>query len=918
MQVDDAYLEAAVRLGFLERSEVRALLEEGRGAHVEPRRLLLDRGQLSEAQDQAILAEVVPGLATDFDLESDPVVGLETHWSTRRPSADPPTTPPIEIEPASAPEFARLTETADDSRGPERPAPPPAPRVPATVSEFDLEEEVTATFEGPAPERPEWLLAREEELRRGPGGVTIPMPQLRPPSTDPPAPERPRTGPIPRPRSGPIPRPKTDAILAQGAVPGAGVPPTTVRPRPPAPAPSGAPPPPPTTLRERPGTPVPAPGPRKTGGIPRAPGQADGPSRLAPPRAGPCDETFIHGTAPRERLVESLSPADGDKTDTYEGGGRHTNRYSADTSVPTGVQVSGPDLLFLGTAAKYEFGKVIGRGGMGEVTVATDRFLRRNVAIKTLLTPDRPDVRAKFLHEAKLTGQLEHPNIVPVHEVGTDADGRPFMAMKRIKGRSLRDILRSLADGTPTGLELDDVGDTTAGAVSGMTRLTARSRSRRSQPLVIRPNVRHAPDPEPEEPNEPDPLLVLNKLLDAFKKVCDAAAYAHNRKIIHRDIKPANIMVGEFGEVQLMDWGISKVHGKPELAAMDESGEAFVLPDLEGLRTGHGTVKGTPAYMAPEQARGEIDKIDHRTDIYALGGVLYSILTLEAPIERGNPQEMLARAARAQFVRPSERAPNRVIPRELEAVVMKAMHRDPKSRYQSALELRGEVDAYLHGRMLNAAKYAAWELVRRWARRHRRRLVLTLVALPIAIGLAFGGIYFGFRSIHEARVRSEEQRLARAEAVIAETEAEREESARELSQARLIQAGLRYREARSRRVEAEKLTFDPERPESWFEAWIPYLLELAQAIRISPVAQAGWSRELGDAVRDLARKAETAGDWLLAEQITQDGLAWGVLARDEAEAGLARARTTRAEVEARDRKRLDEALERIREAERGR
>jgi serine/threonine protein kinase len=233
-------------------------------------------------------------------------------------------------------------------------------------------------------------------------------------------------------------------------------------------------------------------------------------------------------------------------------------------------------------ADQYELGDEIARGGMGVVYRATDTALGREVAVKVLQERFAPDSGAarRFLDEGRITGQLQHPAIPPVHGVGTLPDGRPFLAMKLIKGRTLAEDLT----------------------------------------------------------DRPDPSHDRGRFLADFEKVCQAVGYAHAHRVIHRDPKPANVMVGNFGEVQVMDWGLAKVLRPPgggprPPAPTDETlgTEIRTTRGSDDLHTQAGSMLGTPAFMPPEQAGGELDRIDERSDVFGLGAMLCVILTGEPP-----------------------------------------------------------------------------------------------------------------------------------------------------------------------------------------------------------------------------------------------------------------------------------------------
>ena len=291
--------------------------------------------------------------------------------------------------------------------------------------------------------------------------------------------------------------------------------------------------------------------------------------------------------------------------------------------------VSEPDF----SAKKYTFVKELGRGGMGAVCLAEDRELDRLVAIKVLNTPEiTEDVRNRMVREAQIIARLEHPGIVPVHDVGTLPDGRIFYAMKYVRGSRLDEYA---AQGAP-----------------------------------------------------------LRDRLRKFQAVCDAVAFAHAHGVIHRDLKPQNIMIGSFGEVLLLDWGVAKIRDDPRSSAFPETME--------------GTVIGTRHYMSPEQARGEIDQLDERSDIYALGAVLYSLL---------NDQPKVSKAAHA--------------------ICSKATADAKDQRYATASELSADVGHLLDAEPVSAYRENAFEKVSRWVGKNRFLVLLVLAYLLMRIFLIF-------------------------------------------------------------------------------------------------------------------------------------------------------------------------------------
>jgi len=327
------------------------------------------------------------------------------------------------------------------------------------------------------------------------------------------------------------------------------------------------------------------------------------------------------------------------------------------------------------TGGRYDDIGLLGRGGMGEVRRVRDRDLGRTLAMKIASSRvmTKPGALARFIEEAQVSAQLQHPGITPVHEFGSLPDGRFYFTMQEVRGRTLDNVISEVHAASG--------GERWEAARSGWT---------------------------------------FRRLVDAFLRVCEAVAYAHERGVIHRDIKPENIMVGAHGEVLVLDWGIAKVTGRRDLAA--EQGE--LAPDWGDLivtdrsrdsaqATRMGSVAGTPAYMPPEQALGHIDRIDVRSDIYALGAVLYELLSGRAPyvgssarqvlqmVRSGRP-EPVGRQARAVdtfgFDAPQSDAPEGPpLPEELTAACDRAMARDPRDRFQSAAQLAQVVRDWLDG-----------------------------------------------------------------------------------------------------------------------------------------------------------------------------------------------------------------------------
>ncbi|MGE0431458.1 MAG: bifunctional serine/threonine-protein kinase/formylglycine-generating enzyme family protein [Planctomycetota bacterium] len=353
-------------------------------------------------------------------------------------------------------------------------------------------------------------------------------------------------------------------------------------------------------------------------------------------------------------------------------------------SIAQDVGVGPLSLTQRGSAQKYHVVNEIARGGMGAVFRVIDSDIRRPIAMKVMIgdLSDRHRVM-RFLEEVQVTGQLEHPGIPPVHDVGLDEAGNLFFTMKLVSGEPLSDIIRRLRKGRP---------------YRGFN--------------------------------------VLARRLQLFLRVCEAVAFAHSRGVIHRDIKPSNIMVGDYGEVQVMDWGLARLIGREARPAVGGAGE--VLTDRREMGddlTLDGTVAGTPTYMPPEQARGEIDALDERSDIWSLGALLYELLTFQPPVTGESHIHVLKKVIDGDIVPPRERAPALEIPRELEAIVMRAMTPRKAGRYRSVAQMQEEVQHFLDGETISHVRYSGWERVRKALRRNRAFVAggLTVVVLALIV-----------------------------------------------------------------------------------------------------------------------------------------------------------------------------------------
>ena len=364
----------------------------------------------------------------------------------------------------------------------------------------------------------------------------------------------------------------------------------------------------------------------------------------------------------------------------------------------------------------FKLREEIGRGGIGRVLLAFDSELGREVAIKELLprfsssgsaSEDgkvtrtvRSPAELRFLDEARITAQLEHPGIVPVHQLGQKADGRIYYAMRLVRGQTLTDAIRG------------------------------------------------------------KPLNGRLEVLPQFTELCHAIAYAHSRGVVHRDLKPDNVMLGEFGETLAVDWGLARVRGKQDSRMANLVEEMDKIREDAGSKTVEGVAVGTPAYMPPEQAAGELDQIDERSDVYSLGAILYEILCGRPPHLGKSVVEVLSKVFEGNIVNPLVREPE--ASPELAAICMRALGREREDRYASAQELAEDVRRFQVGKLVHAHTYSIRELLWRWIRRHRAALAVATAMLAIALGVWW---YRGWTD-DSARARQEETRRARVAAEV--------------------------------------------------------------------------------------------------------------------------------------------------------
>lgn len=358
-----------------------------------------------------------------------------------------------------------------------------------------------------------------------------------------------------------------------------------------------------------------------------------------------------------------------------------------------------PSTTVDGDTPRFALAGRLGQGSQGVVFALKDRDCQRTVALKSMngREADQDDV-ARFLHEVQVTAQLEHPGVVPVHDVGVLPDGTLFYTMKRVEGMVLSEWLVGRAGAEAHRFEV----------------------------------------------------------LQLFLKLCDTMAFAHSRGVIHRDLKPRNVMVGTYGEVLVMDWGLAKVLGRED--PLLRPGSDVKLSPAADHETMEGTAVGTPAYMSPEQARGDLSAVDHRADVYALGILLYEMLANASPYVRGDIKRTVRQVIDGQWTPLDAHAPMRNLPRRLVAVVHKAMALRPEDRYQHVSAIAADLRAYIAGEAVSAHHETTIERLARLFERHRRGIRWTSAGiaalLAVLAGLLWWQSHRDDRQVDELRIEA--------------------------------------------------------------------------------------------------------------------------------------------------------------------
>lgn len=360
----------------------------------------------------------------------------------------------------------------------------------------------------------------------------------------------------------------------------------------------------------------------------------------------------------------------------------------------------------------YDFLGMLGKGAMGLVHLARDRDLQRKVAYKQLLGKDNSIATARFLREAQITAQLDHPNIVPIYGMEAQSDGSLAYSMKLVQGKTFKTLM----------------AETRAFYDQGQ---------------------------------QPDLDHDLSQLLENFLKVCDAVAYAHNKGVIHRDLKPANLMLGRYNEVYVMDWGIARVM-REDPNTQDATALDWIQPPLvEGEEMGEttqlGQILGTPRYMSPQQAAGKNAHLDGRSDLFSLGLILFELITLKPAFTATSQVELLKKVLKAEKEPWRAYAAHRQIPTELMAIVDKATERKPEQRYDSVKAFSEDLRRFLRGEAPVVRPDNVWRRGVRWVGRHRE---LSLMILLSVLLCASGAVIWELGDRQQKLVQSRQREAA--------------------------------------------------------------------------------------------------------------------------------------------------------------
>jgi lipoprotein NlpI len=524
---------------------------------------------------------------------------------------------------------------------------------------------------------------------------------------------------------------------------------------------------------------------------------------------------------PTGLFVPTQVPGPADRTDlsrkhTHPAAGAATGEYvepkPAVHEPPAAATGPTAERTVPGEIGHYAPKKFHAKGGMGEIFVAEDTVIGRSVALKRMLRGARPEQVERFLVEARITGQLEHPGVVPVHELGVDDKGQPYYVMKFVHGQTLKGIIAAYHASSPTG----------------------------------------------DVPREVQQL----RLLQVFVDLCQTVGYAHSRGVLHRDLKPENVMLGSYGETLVLDWGLAKIVGQPEGAAASAPDSPFGHLSYSGISTDTmaGSIMGSPAYMSPEAAEGMNKAMDPLSDIYLLGATLYEILTGQAPRGGVGALELIKKARTEPPTPPRKIKPD--IPRPLEAICLKAIAHRKEDRYPTALALAEDMQRYLAGEPVTAYPEGPLERAWRCAKKHRRAIGRSAAVLLVIGVAAFG--FFKWRQLEqqwaeERRQKDEEIRLSKEREL---KEAQQAQRLKDINQARKDMAEfhrladeMRYYAANSNPVAERAPYFDPRKAEAVGQAALARAKGLGPELeRLALTAdQTDYKNELYDLVLMMAQ-----------------------------------------------------------------
>lgn len=382
-------------------------------------------------------------------------------------------------------------------------------------------------------------------------------------------------------------------------------------------------------------------------------------------------------------------------------------------------------------APRYQILRPLAKGGLGEVYIANDSELNREVALKEIQAKfaDNENSRLRFMLEAEVTGGLEHPGIVPIYGLGQYDDGRPFYAMRFIKGDSLKEASDRFHDRSQ---ETDQSPNTATKDLDPAENATTHLDKTKVQSGNSVSNEKSEAGSIETSPNSAAYNGVeFRKLLGRFVDVCQAIEYAHSRGVLHRDLKPGNIMLGKYGETLVVDWGLAKAKTRDESNKTEDETTLVPRSSSGSSHTMLGSAIGTPAFMPPEQAAGRLEELGPSSDVYSLGATLYYMLTGKSPFKADSVDHLLEHVKRGEFEAPV--LVNRSIPKPLSAICVKAMATAQTDRYHSTTELAEDIERWMADEPVAIYREPLLKRISRWAQRNR--ILVSNVAAALAVGI---------------------------------------------------------------------------------------------------------------------------------------------------------------------------------------